>query len=149
MKKNNKHINESFSSTQTAPGGQVEPLVRRLQRTRKKGYKRPENSVYVGRPTKWGNPLRIIGDVIYIDAGYRRKILDKWVVLEESDDPILMLKFYEGILFGEQFNNCDLQYWSNKFKKNNLEDLRGKNLVCWCKTGEHCHADILLKVVNV
>lgn len=29
----------------------------RIQRKRTKGWKMPPNTVYVGRPTKWGNPL--------------------------------------------------------------------------------------------
>ena len=28
----------------------------RVQRRRTKGWRMPENTVYVGRPTKWGNP---------------------------------------------------------------------------------------------
>lgn len=30
----------------------------------------------------------------------------------------------------------------------NLADLRGKNLACWCKLGEPCHADVLLELAN-
>ena len=30
----------------------------RIQRKRTKGWKMPENCVYVGRPTKWGNPFK-------------------------------------------------------------------------------------------
>ena len=37
-------------------GYQAHPL--RIQRTRKAGYKLPSDAVYVGRPTKWGNPYR-------------------------------------------------------------------------------------------
>lgn len=29
---------------------------RRIQRKRTKGWKMPEGAIYVGRPTKWGNP---------------------------------------------------------------------------------------------
>lgn len=29
---------------------------KRIQRKRTKGWKMPPNTVYVGRPTKWGNP---------------------------------------------------------------------------------------------
>lgn len=29
----------------------------RIQRKRTKGWKMPEGAVYVGRPTKWGNPF--------------------------------------------------------------------------------------------
>ena len=28
-------------------------------------------------------------------------------------------------------------------------ELRGRNLACWCKQGEPCHADVLLRVANV
>jgi len=31
---------------------------------------------------------------------------------------------------------------------NNLGQLRGKNLACWCKIGTPCHADVLLKLAN-
>jgi len=27
-------------------------------------------------------------------------------------------------------------------------ELRGKNLACWCRPGEPCHADVLLQVAN-
>lgn len=29
------------------------------------------------------------------------------------------------------------------------EVLRGKNLACWCKPGQPCHADLLLELANV
>lgn len=29
-----------------------------------------------------------------------------------------------------------------------LAPLRGKNLACWCKEGQPCHADILLRMAN-
>jgi hypothetical protein len=28
------------------------------------------------------------------------------------------------------------------------KELRGKNLACWCKPSEDCHADILVKIAN-
>ena len=29
-----------------------------------------------------------------------------------------------------------------------LEELRGKNLACWCPLDEPCHADVLLDLAN-
>lgn len=29
-----------------------------------------------------------------------------------------------------------------------LEQLRGRNLACWCKLDEPCHADVLLRLAN-
>ena len=31
----------------------------RVQRKRTKGWQMPQNTVYVGRPTKWGNPFTV------------------------------------------------------------------------------------------
>jgi len=31
---------------------------------------------------------------------------------------------------------------------NFAEELRGKNLACWCKLGDPCHADVLLEIAN-
>lgn len=31
-------------------------MPKRIQRKRTKGWRMPSNTVYVGRPTKWGNP---------------------------------------------------------------------------------------------
>ena len=30
----------------------------------------------------------------------------------------------------------------------NINEIKGKNLACFCKPGEPCHADILLEVAN-
>jgi len=35
---------------------------KRIQRKRTKGWKMPENTVYVGRPSKWGNPYPVESD---------------------------------------------------------------------------------------
>lgn len=29
-----------------------------------------------------------------------------------------------------------------------VQELRGKNLACWCKLGEPCHANVLLEIAN-
>lgn len=33
--------------------------MQRIQRKRTKGWRMPPNAVYVGRPTKWGNPFQV------------------------------------------------------------------------------------------
>jgi hypothetical protein len=30
----------------------------------------------------------------------------------------------------------------------NVEELRGKDLACWCAIGAECHADVLLELAN-
>lgn len=34
-------------------------MPKRIQRKRTKGWRMPEGAVYVGRPTKWGNPFTV------------------------------------------------------------------------------------------
>ena len=119
----------------------------RIQRKRTKGWKMPNNTVYVGRPGKWGNPLKLDGDCIYINASYRRKILGVWVFYKIGD--IVDLIYLYGKLWdGTKFYNQDLQFWADKFKELDLNELKGKNLACWCKIGTPCHSDVLLEYAN-
>ena len=111
----------------------------------------PENATYVGRPSKWENPFRLIGDMVYIDAGYRRKILDKWVLFDYNKDYYQndVVALYESLWYGVSHgNNPDALYWIEHFKKLNLMELIGGDLVCWCPLDKKCHVDILLKLLN-
>ena len=47
-----------------------------IQRKRTKGWRMPENCVYVGRPTKWGNPFKvaILGHDLAVEL-YERCVL--------------------------------------------------------------------------
>ena len=89
----------------------------RIQRKRTKGWRMPDNTVYVGRGSKWGNYFTI--------EDYGR---------EESIDMFIQ---YIG------HPNSPLD-----FGPEDIEQLRGKNLACWCKENESCHADILLAWAN-
>jgi hypothetical protein len=58
--------------------------MRRVQLKRSKGFKMPPNAVYVGRPTKWGNPFRIGVD------GSREGVIAKyreWLNGKLREDP--------------------------------------------------------------
>lgn len=91
---------------------------KRIQRQRTKGWQMPENSVYVGRPSKWGNPFRvgIEGDAEQCVEKYRALVaINRWAFPNRND-----------------------------IKR----ELRGKNLVCWCPLDQPCHADVLLRIAN-
>lgn len=122
-------------------------IMKRVQRKRTKGFKLPPNTKCVNRGTKWGNPIKLIGDQLYIDAGYRRTILDKWVWLWVGDiDDVVWL--YRKLLNGDKFQNKDLQYWSDKLSKLDLNELKDKNLACFCSIFSPCHADVLIEKAN-
>lgn len=95
--------------------------IKRIQRKRTKGWKMPENTVYVGRPTMWGNPFPCGGNNALAKDSYYQ-----WVVLGQ--------KKHVGV--------------NPPIKEEIIKNLKGKNLACWCKEGEPCHADVLLEIAN-
>jgi len=121
----------------------------RVQRKRVNGWKMPDNTVSVCRPGKYGNPFKLVGDMIYINSGYRRKLLDKWVYFCQGDERKVVLLF-EGLVkgFGKDHENPDVRYWHNHFDNIDLMELKGFNLACFCGPDNHCHADILLQIAN-
>lgn len=77
------------------------------------GKRSSATQVYIGRPSKWGNPFVIGRD------GSRAEVVAKyraWIVTQ----PALM---------------------------NALEELRGRDLVCWCAPLA-CHGDVLIDLAN-
>ena len=97
-------------------------MPKRIQRKRTKGWKMPPNTVYVGRQSQWGNPYRV-GSLSHDDPPHILTIQDCLELFEYYTVPELI---DDGL----------------------LEILRGKNLACWCKIGESCHADVLLRLAN-
>jgi hypothetical protein len=121
--------------------------MNRVQRKRTKGYKLPKNTKCVNRGTKWGNPIKLIGDMIYINAKYRRTILDPWVYYNVGDiDDVIYL--YKKLWDGTKFQNPDLQYWADLFSELDLKEIEGKNLACFCSLSAPCHADVLIELAK-
>ena len=102
--------------------------MKRIQRKRTKGWRMPKNTVYVGRPSIFGNP-HSSGD-------------------KESD----VLKFKFAVQFEIESLRCGippaLNYGYARKIAENLDKLKGKNLACWCGPNERCHADALLEIMN-
>jgi len=116
----------------------------RIRRKRTKGWRMPANTVYVGRPTKWGNPFRT-GDVSE-EVSYYRLWLDNNIPMQlEADFIDVSWKRQGGYMISRSWEELD------ELRKEVLEqlpELRGKNLACWCPLDQPCHADILLELAN-
>ncbi len=129
--------------TTTAVLAGVEKPVR-VQRKRTKGWKSPENTIYVGRPSKWGNPF-----VVGVDGNAEEvvELYRKYMSNEISDE----MTTWRNSFYGKWEQ---LKFMSSPWKgfvmvcAGQLEELRGKNLSCFCKEDQPCHADILLKLAN-
>lgn len=116
-------------------------MPKRIQRERTRGWRMPENAVFVGRPSTWGSPFRV-GDeydapVVRHLQSYDEANNHNGIVSLTREMAVEMFR-----MLGEE--------WSDPA----LAELRGKDLVCWCKLVDEngnpvpCHADVLLEWAN-
>jgi len=123
---------------------EADPKPKRIQRKRTKGWRMPPNTVYVGRPTRWGNPFRLGDFAIKGDAdlSYRGPFKMAYVVTtaKYADSRFTELKTGEQVI--------DWFRWYMTIRTRDFTELRGKDLACWCPMGQPCHADILLELAN-
>ena len=129
---------------------ETEIKAKRIQRKRTKGFRLSdlsENVVYVGRPGKFGNPFRLTPDGWIECYSINRTILNPWILwsITGGFDINDIIELYElwanGLLVEKRF----LPYPP---PDEMIESLRGRDLACWCKLTDKCHADILLKLAN-
>lgn len=92
----------------------------RIQLKRTKGWKMPPNTVKVTRPGRWGNPFKV-------------GLVSEYGDVPDAETAVM---FYRASI-DKGLQRAAIILW-----------LRGKNLACWCKPGEPCHADVLLELAN-
>lgn len=116
----------------------------RIQRKRTPGWKNPPNTLYCGRGSKYGNPVKSIANEIFIDISYLG-IEQKWAYYSDGDiDDVLFI--YNHLLNGTKFSNRHLKYWSYHFSYINFKYLlKYDHLSCWCPLDKPCHVDIIIK----
>jgi hypothetical protein len=101
----------------------------RIQLSRRKGFNlqlvsRAANglaAINCARPTKHGNPYRVGCDGTATECVEQYRY--EWEMRLRG--PVM------GMVARAQ-----------------LDELRGRNLACWCKHGDPCHADVLLELAN-
>ena len=87
-------------------------------------FKKDKCDVYIGRPSKWGNPFTHIKD---------GKTLAKFQVATRQD---AIESFRKWITEGE-----------GKYLLKDLPELQHKTLGCWCSPLA-CHGEVLAELVN-
>lgn len=122
---------------------------KRIQLSRRKGWRKPEGAVVVARPSRWGNPFRA-----------KRKGGFQWV--EDTN----------GDMWGSMICSTDREGTRRKMVQQSVDlfalhigpfgnyeydtetlallrsRLRGRDLACWCPADQPCHADVLLELAN-
>lgn len=110
----------------------------RIQRRRTAGWRTPANATYVGRPTRFGNPARLV-----------------------RDDHGLLVEWTGGGRVGTWPNDAEArryavdmyEHWIRQPEQAELRDLirstlADRDLLCWCPLDQPCHADTLLRIAN-
>lgn len=85
--------------------------------------KKEAYDVYIGRPSKWGNP-------------FTHKIFTKYGETLVENRALAIKAYEEWITKGE-----------GRYLLADLHELVGKTLGCWCKPNA-CHGDVLVKLAS-
>lgn len=143
-------------------GGAVTP--KRIQLRRTKGWRKPDNTIVVARPSLWGNPYRVDREYgeTYMVSSDGRPIQQ----VRGHDTAInLAVALYRGLMTGWSpstllsYANFDAAYAAHRRWLNRLgagghpidyarTRLAGHHLGCYCPLDQPCHADILLELAN-
>lgn len=136
-------------------------MPERIQRKRTKGWRMPDNAVYVGRPTIYGNPF----------MAYKCDCCGYWDVKDDNGVTYLVNHEYvrlpqvradrstwttkrQAVAESVRLYVCEMTYWFGGRMKwdsefaESVKNLAGKDLACWCPLDSPCHADVLLELAN-
>jgi len=114
---------------------------KRIQRKRTLGWRKPSGVINVSRPSKWGNP--------YAVRRVRRMRASRWIVIDQ-----------QGIQHGPDFlYKCQAidhalalfrAYIEAKLQADPhcLDELKGHDLMCFCREGDLCHGSLLVLLAN-
>jgi Domain of unknown function (DUF4326) len=135
----------------------------------------PEDAVYVGRPSPWGNPFPVNGDratwmALALgqhgnEAGRRAAAIlayRAWMTgtrlpipVAPPDDGLGDIEFSDGstrrIADIPAAMGVLMLSQMGPFvlpPKPDLAPLRGRDLACWCPLNQPCHADVLLEIIR-
>jgi len=93
-------------------------MPKRYQLKTRQSWQMPEGAIVVSRPSKWANPVKIEG----------------------ARDRATVIKMFREWLLGDDPRAVKM--------RSELEELRGKDLVCTCKFPGPCHGDVLIELAN-
>lgn len=104
-------------------------MAKRIQRKRTKGWRMPPGAVSATRPGKWGNPFRVGKP-----GPMGRTPLDA----------VGAVGMFEDMLRDKQLREAAGYPSVEEIR----QELRGKDIACFCELDAPCHVDVILKVAN-
>ena len=108
----------------------------RIQLRRTKGWRKPEGAIVVARPTRWGNPHRIVPGapaMVVEPCGTEH-------IAAPGEERGLAVRLFRETLYDDFIGYPSLDEIRS--------ELAGHDLACWCPLDQPCHADVLLELAN-
>ena len=126
-------------------------MAERIQLRRTRGWRMPADTIKVDRSTRWGNPFcastagRPGEAEVRLAGGASWWAPSRWT----AADTVAM---YDAWMHGDAV--CDAATGEPLPKavvaalpgRPEVHLLRHRHLACWCRLGEPCHADVLLRL---
>lgn len=149
-------------------------MPKRVQLRRTRGWRLPVGAVVVARPTKWGNPFRyrqwtglarvpaifddgeweyedrISADGMRHDFWHPDGRISVCHVRYMTRDEVV--ECYRRVLTDDLTESMRGGFAGCRVVRVTVDDVRrelaGRDLACWCKPTDPCHADVLLSIAN-
>jgi hypothetical protein len=106
-------------------------VPKRIQFRRVKGWRKPQNTVIVTRPSRWENPYII------------RPILEPQTEIQSGRRTYIAVPTREEAV--RRFRD---EHMTPDRREQAKRELKGKDIACYCKLDEPCHADVLIEIAN-
>lgn len=115
---------------------------KRIQIRRDRPWQTYPKAVIVDRRTKLGNPFRV-GELVQITAGEELAMIPMTAQMAVACFDDLMSQRLHRDPADMPEDAAYVQGWYDL-----LDEIRGRDVACWCKLSEPCHGDVWLRLAN-
>lgn len=121
---------------------------KRIQMSRQHPWRADNpDAVIVARPSKWGNPFRVMTGRCTI-SGFCWGVMLGDEVLFDHLDTQAAGRERAVEMFSLHIGPLGLIEWDDATWERMRAELGGRDLACWCPLDQPCHADVLLEIAN-
>ena len=113
-------------------------MPERIQIRRTKGWRKPQGAIVVTRGTDWGNPY-VVGQTALITSPAA------WPYVKPGEHA----DYGYGPNITPAVAVLLFRIWvADRLEDQIRDELAGRDLACWCRLDQPCHADVLLELAN-
>lgn len=107
----------------------------------------PPGALYVGRPTRYGNPFRVGGDAEITAIHHPEWGFSTYTPLTPELAVALYRELWHVRLDGSADTHPEDRAMTEGWRAD-IAALEGHDLACWCPLEQACHGDVLLELAN-